>query len=235
MRPTLPPGLRVFAIGDVHGRADLLRATFARIDERVGASPERRNIEVLLGDYVDRGPDSRGVLEQVIERGARREVRALAGNHELMMLAALADPAQLAPWLRNGGTPTLLSYGIGVDGGLSQEASARTIGSARERIPAAHLAFLGGLRSSFSSGDYFFAHAGVRPGRPLPQQDPQDLAWIREPFLTFTGSFGAVVVHGHTPVERPDVRPNRINIDTGAYATGRLTCLVLEDDRLDFL
>ena len=222
--PRVPDGLRVYAVGDVHGRADLL----GRLDARVGldaadATEAERRI-VYLGDYVDRGPDSRGVIE-LLAGGPMPGFAAvhLKGNHEDFLLRFLKEPAVAALWLSNGGAATLQSYGIEPAGRDPEELAA----ALRATLPTGHRRFLEGLALTHEAGDYFFAHAGVRPGVPLDAQDEEDLLWIREEFLHAATDFGKVVVHGHTPGREPDIAPNHIGIDTGAFATGRLTCLVL--------
>jgi len=225
---SLPPGLRVYAVGDVHGCDERLALLHAQIAEDAALRPADRVVLIHLGDYVDRGPDSAGVIRRLLGEppipGA--EVVNLRGNHEALLLAGYgpaAEPQAEWAWIANGGRTTLASYG--------EEADSR----ARDSIPADHLTFVQGLAPSWQAGGYFFAHAGVRPGVALPQQDPHDLMWIREPFLTSDADFGAVVVHGHTPRNAVELRPNRINIDTGAVFGGPLTCLVLEADRMGFL
>lgn len=224
----VPEGLRLYAIGDVHGRADLLDACLAGIEADAARHPDRRARIVFLGDLIDRGPDSRAVLDRVLALRAQDRAVALSGNHEAMLLDAMDEPAALAPWSRNGGVETLRSYGISVPGRLDGAAAAELVAAMREAIPEAHRRVLRELGTTWRCGDYLLVHAGIRPGIPAEAQDRHDLLWIREPFLGSRADHGAVVVHGHTPVPAIDVRPNRINIDTGAYATGRLTCLVLE-------
>ncbi|MBO1075783.1 metallophosphoesterase family protein [Roseomonas marmotae] len=216
----LPPGLRVYAIGDVHGCAGQLARLHDLIAADWAAMPARKAAVVHLGDYVDRGPDSPGVLRRIAGPAPipGAESVALRGNHEAMMLDALApsaSPEARALWQINGGRATLAAYG--------------------GTVPDRDLEILRGLALSWRAGDYLFVHAGIVPGKPLDEQAEMDLLWIREPFLSWTGPLGMVVVHGHTPVPAPVIRPNRIGIDTGAVGGGPLTCLVLEDDRLRFL
>ena len=193
---------------------------------------------VYLGDYIDRGPDSDLVLETLIEDPLEGfETVFLRGNHESMILDFL-DGVGLGGeiWLANGGRTTLQSYGVDPFAVYFDAASmAETAEDLADRIPSAHLAFLRGLALSHREGDYLFVHAGVRPGLALAEQSPFDLLWIRSEFLASDADHGPVVVHGHSISPKPDVRPNRIGIDTGAYTTGRLTCLVLEDKRRRFL
>jgi len=238
-RASLPESVRVYAVGDVHGRSDLLDGVLAGIDRHRRDSPPARCIEVYLGDYVDRGPDSPGVLDRMAAsleaQEPDRTVVALWGNHEEMMCSALKDPARLPLWAHNGGFETLMSYGVSVTTRVGPDEAARLMDEFRQALPAAHKRFLLALTDSFACGGYFFAHAGVRPGVPLEAQDREDLLWIREEFTGSSEDFGAVVVHGHTPAVDVEVRPNRINIDTGAYLTNRLTCLVLEGDRVEVI
>lgn len=226
---SVPDGVRVYAIGDIHGRSDLLDRQHALIEADFAANSSPIVHLIYLGDYVDRGPDSRGVLERVA-KGASDFVKVtlLRGNHEEMLLRFLEDPSVGPTWRRLGGLDTLLSYGVDVGRVLTENGCAGLLERFKEKFPLHHLTLLAELKTSIAVGDYFFCHAGVRPGIPLMQQRQQDLVWIRETFLDATEDFGKVIVHGHSPVDWPDFRKNRINIDTGAYATGRLTCLVLE-------
>lgn len=220
----LPPGRRIYAIGDVHGRADLLSELYERIIDDAASGPEEIMI-VMLGDYVDRGADSRGVIDMLAAPPpAGMERICLLGNHEEQMLAFLSQPRQAAGWLKYGGVQTLESYGIDTeqgDVGALSEALAAV-------LPPHHLEFLRTLTLYYRDGGYFFVHAGIRPGIPLQAQSLEDLVWIREPFLSYNGDFGAMIVHGHTRRQKVDWRENRINIDTSAFTTGVLTALVLE-------
>jgi serine/threonine protein phosphatase 1 len=226
--PKTREGVRIYAIGDVHGRADLLAQLLAGIDADIAAYPASRVVEVFLGDYIDRGRQSRQVLDMLVLRRQRRQMVCLKGNHETFILDFLRNPAIIEHWRHFGGLETLVSYGVTPSVNADQKRQRELAVAFLRALPESHQRFLTGLKTSFASGDYFFVHAGVRPGIPLSQQREQDLLWIREDFLLHEESFGKIVIHGHTPVGEPDIRPNRINIDTGAYATGRLTCLVLE-------
>ncbi len=227
---SLPPGLRVYAVGDIHGCAEKLDALHGLIAADAGAAPESQRVIIYLGDYVDRGHDSRGVIERLLAPAPiAAQAIHLAGNHEAMMLDALARPDDAEAvrlWVANGGTAALASWGI-------DPASPPRIWAGA--IPEAQRAFLHGLRRRAAFGGYFFAHAGVRPGLALAEQNPDDLLWIREPFLSFGGNLGAVVVHGHTPAKEAVIRPNRIGLDTGAVFGGPLTCAVLWENRLRLL
>ena len=233
--PHLPRGIRIYAIGDVHGRADLLVEVLAKIDADLAAHPVEQPIHVFLGDYVDRGPASRDVIDKLIDRAYSHESVFLMGNHELMLLEFFRNPKMIEHWRQYGGLETLMSYGVKVPLNLDSTTLKELRNAAHMAIYPAHRSFLNQLIPSFVCGDYFFVHAGVRPNVALETQRKEDLFWIREEFLNHEGNFGKVIVHGHTPVNEPDIRPNRINIDTGAYATGRLTCLILEGDQNWFL
>jgi len=235
-QPRVPSGVRIYAVGDIHGRADLLAELFLLIDQDLKAHPTARSIEVFLGDYIDRGPHSQRVLALLIARQREHTAVFLKGNHEEYACQVLRDPSVLSDWMYNGGINTLLSYDVELSGYDHDQQAQQAIAAAfRQALPDSHYQFLQRLALSFSCGDFFFVHAGVRPGIPLIRQSEHDLLWIRNEFLLHEEDFGKVVVHGHSPTDLPDIRPNRINIDTGAYATGRLTCLVLEDDRMRFL
>jgi serine/threonine protein phosphatase 1 len=195
-----------------------------------------RSIEVFLGDYIDRGPHSRQVLDSLIARRRLHAAVFLKGNHEACVHQVLSDPSVLPDWLHIGGLNTLLSYGVDASSYAHDQQAPYIVAAAfSQALPESHYNFLQGLALSLSCGDYFFVHAGVRPGIPLVRQSERDLLWIRNDFLLHEEDFGKVVVHGHSPTNSPDIRPNRINIDTGAYATGQLTCLVLEGDGIRFL
>ncbi len=240
---TVPPGTRVYAVGDCHGCLEALRglrgaivADSTRADARRPRA--RRRVVVYLGDYIDRGPDSRGVVDLLIGEPLADFVSVhLMGNHELFMRRFLDGEGSASVWVMNGGDTTLRSYGLDprrTEPGTGDDA--RSLRHAlTAAVPAAHRAFLDGLALSHVEGDYFFAHAGIRPGVALAAQEADDLLWIREPFLGSTADHGKVVVHGHSATEEVAVRANRIGIDTGACYGGKLTALVLEGDRRRFL
>jgi serine/threonine protein phosphatase 1 len=223
----IPKGERVYAIGDVHGRLDLLTRLMGRIDADEARRPRLRTTIILLGDLVDRGPDSAGIIAALREWRKTRRIRILCGNHEEMFLRAFNDPAVVGPFLLYGGHETLLSYGV--EGESLRDADPADVQALMRRaVPMDDVAFLNGLENSIVIGDYLFVHAGIRPGVPLDGQRTGDLRWIREPFLSHPADHGFVVVHGHTIVDEPEVRDNRIGIDTGAYMSGRLTAVALE-------
>lgn len=235
---SVTPGCRVYAIGDIHGRADLLARLHETILEDAAlAEGIERFLAVYIGDYIDRGLQSREVIEMLLDEPLRGfESVHLKGNHEDMLLRFLENPAAGPIWLANGGGGTLLSYGVGTS---TQVWGAEALEQLRQRlsdaIPGRHLEFLKSLRLSYKIGDYMLVHAGIRPGRPVDDQDPSDLLWIREEFTASDEDHGKLIVHGHSVKYRPEERPNRIGIDTGAFATGRLTALVLEGQSRRFI
>ncbi len=233
-RYRLPEGGRVYAVGDIHGRADLAEEMQALISAHASRKPARSVSAVWLGDYIDRGPSSREVIDLLV-RFARGPLRSifLMGNHEEAMLRFLADARDGHQWLSFGGLETLVSYGVAV----GDARPGPTFGEAREALLAAlpqeHREFFLSLEFSATIGEFFFCHAGVRPGVPLDAQDPHDLIWIRDDFLNWRHDFGMMIVHGHTPAAEPELRPNRVNLDTGAFATGRLTCAIIEGGEIE--
>lgn len=237
-RAAVPAGYRVYAMGDIHGRLDLLTALHSDILEDTRRHPHAgTNVLIYLGDYIDRGPYSREVIDYLMSDPLPGfESVRLLGNHDEALLKFLEDPAIGPSWSSFGGEATLLSYGVRAQPGL--------IGAARwedmrrqlaENLPESHVAFLRALKTSVEAGDYLFVHAGVRPGVPLSAQRQEDMLWIRDAFLDSALDHGKVVVHGHTPVDAPEVRPNRIGVDTGAFASGVLTAVVLEGEDRRFV
>jgi len=232
---SIPPGRRIYAIGDIHGRLDLLDRLIAMIDE----DDLRRGIAatelIFLGDLVDRGPDSRGVVERLMALAEARPVRFLMGNHEEVFLRALeGDLKALRFLIRIGGRETLFSYGISEEEYRNFEYDA-LMASVRAAVPASHIAFLTRFEHWIEAGDYLFVHAGLRPGVELEEQKTADLRWIRDDFLSHRASFGKMVVHGHSITDDIDERGNRIGIDTGAFASGKLTAIGLESDERWYL
>ena len=213
----------VYAIGDIHGRADLLEPLLAEI---LRESTGRPATVVALGDYVDRGPDSRAVVDLLLDLSADPHVgtRFLRGNHDQVLLDFLGDHGLGPYWRQVGGGETLFSYGVEPPATRKHmerwlEAQVRFA----DALPRQHLDFFRALEPSFTWGDYFFTHAGARPGAPLGEQTEKDLMWIRQPFLEDEERFEKIVVHGHTPSGSPYADHRRIGLDTGAYTTGILT------------
>jgi serine/threonine protein phosphatase 1 len=223
----IPAGERVYAVGDIHGRLDLFVAAMAAIEADDAARGPARTTVILLGDLVDRGPDSAGVIAAARDWAGRRTVRIIAGNHEEMMLLAIDKADVLRSFLRHGGRETVLSYAVDpVAYAAADWCEVQDLMKAA--IPEADLAFLAGFEDVIRIGSYLFVHAGIMPGVAIEAQRPGDLRWIREPFLSHAGDHGVMVVHGHTITEEADLHPNRIGIDTGAFFSGRLTALGLE-------
>jgi serine/threonine protein phosphatase 1 len=232
-RPCVPPGQRVYAVGDIHGRADLFAALIEAIEgdirRRDAAAPPRQTTIVLLGDLIDRGPDSRGVLDLAMRWGQQRPMHILLGNHEEMLLDAAENLDVLRHFLRYGGRETLLSFDI--DEAAYEDASFEEVQALlHAHIPLATLDYIRGFQTMVQIGDYAFVHAGIRPGVALDSQSPGDLRWIREPFLSSAQDHGAVVVHGHTITEGIELKPNRVGLDTGAYQSGHLSAIGLEGE-----
>lgn len=234
----IPDGQRVYAVGDVHGCLGQLERLLKLIKLDLHQTPIKKHYLVFVGDYVDRGPDSAGVIECLVNlQATTRRVICLMGNHEEKFLGFLADPQQLAPgFFAYGGIETSQSYGVTDDQMVNPVANAQAIRQLLiDKIPSSHLRFLRKLKMSFSIGDYFFCHAGIRPGIALEKQSAHDLRWIRHEFLNHAGLHEKIIVHGHTPGSEPEVLANRINVDTECYASGVLTCLVLEGQGQRFL
>ena len=224
----VPDGVRIYAVGDIHGRSDLLDRLLRGIDADCRWRPALRPVTVFVGDYIDRGPCSRDVLNLLLRWRQDNEAVFLRGNHETFLPRFLADPSVLDEWREYGGLETLLSYGLKPTIRPDRQEQVRLADELAHAISGEHLEFLDSLDLFYGCGDFLFVHAGIRPGVPIHEQTEDDLLWIREEFLGHEQPFDRFVVHGHTPVSVPDLRPNRINIDTGAFATGRLTCIVIE-------
>lgn len=234
-RPSLPAGLRAYAVGDIHGRFDLLNELLARIDADIALRPTVKPVYVFLGDYIDRGSSSRETIDRLIEHGKTHESVFLKGNHELIAIRCLTDSSLFDEWMRLGGLETLKSYGTASECLAKGKQIVELQAAFHNALPQAHFRFFRNLQGSFACGDFFFAHAGVRPNVDLSRQKESDLLWIRGEFLSSKDDFGKIIVHGHTPNIEIEVGPNRINIDTGAFATGRLTCLVIEGESLSVI
>jgi serine/threonine protein phosphatase 1 len=255
MSSSLPDGVRFYAVGDIHGRLDLLEGLLDTIEQDNRSRGSARTTLIFLGDYVDRGPDSKGVVDRLIAARQRRNLLAqdriavaapafrylfLKGNHEHLLLTFLEDPEAGRSWLRYGGSATLLSYGVDerlvARAETQEETSLREASRAfRRLLPDSHLEFYQALELSYRSGDYMFVHAGINPSLPLHRQREEDLLWIRDKFLYWPHNLGCVVVHGHSPEIKPADLPNRIGIDTYAVQTNTLTAAGLEGAQRWFL
>lgn len=223
-----PEGMRLYAIGDIHGCHDLMAEMHRRIMAEIMQDRPQDWRIIYMGDYVDRGPASRQVIDflaHATESDPR--VIALAGNHDIGFLSFLSEPRADSMFAAYGGEATARSYGIEIEF-HPPEALERGHAALRNAIPEEHMKFLHRLKLSVTFGDFFFSHAGIRPGIPLDAQSPGDLVWIRERFLTHTGLHPKLVVHGHTPAATPELLRSRINLDTGAFRTGRLTGMMFE-------
>jgi serine/threonine protein phosphatase 1 len=229
-------GCRAYAVGDIHGRLDLLNLLLTEIEADIAARPVRKNFIIFLGDFVDRGPDSAGVIERLrTYRHSDARLIFLGGNHEEVLLNILAGKRGVLPsWLKFGGAECAESYGIDVQelGRIHEDAAIELV---QRGVPREHREFLENLADTFRFGDYLFVHAGIRPGIAVDEQSRKDLRWIRDPFLSDAKEHGFVVVHGHTIVQSVEERLNRIAIDTGAYHSGVLTALAIEEDQRWFL
>lgn len=235
--PTMVEGVRLYAVGDIHGESTLLDRLLTMIAHDMVGRADRRAVIVFLGDYVDRGPDSRGVLDRLAAGPlAGAETRFLAGNHESALLDFIEDPVAGARWLDFGGAEALASYGVRASVGARDRKRLKELRNQLvDRLPDTHRRFLETLEDWAVYGDYAFVHAGIKPGRALKRQRRDDLLWLREPFLSSPLRHEKVIVHGHTIVDAPEIRPNRIAVDTGAYATGVLTAVVLDGAERTFL
>ena len=234
-RRRVPDGTLVYCVGDIHGRHDLLRELAGRVEVDTKTRSFEHAVTVFLGDYIDRGPGAKHVIEQLAANEWPTSIIALAGNHEDFLMSFLDDAEILDFWRSQGGLETLHSYGVDVGPAMAGRDFAAVQAVFTARLPKHHRDFFKALKVSVVIGDYFFCHAGVRPGVALDRQNRDDLLNIREPFLSSEAEHGKLIVHGHTPAAAPEIRRNRIGIDTAAYATGRLTCLVLEKEQQRFL
>jgi serine/threonine protein phosphatase 1 len=228
--PAVPEGQRYYAIGDIHGRLDLFEAMIAAIEGEIAAAPDLDHRIILLGDLVDRGPDSAGVIARAQTWQQGRNVRVLAGNHEEMFLASFEKPEALRHFMKHGGYETIRSFGLSARQ-LAEWDIEQIFANLPQVVSQATRDYVAGFETMIRAGDYVFVHAGIDPARPLAEQKRSDLLWIRERFLNHEGPLEKVVVHGHTIFNRVMDCGNRIGIDTGAFRSGVLTALVLEGDQ----
>ena len=227
-RPSAPSGVRLYAVGDIHGHDALLVEILAAIERDIASAERADNVVVFLGDVIDRGPNSAAVVERLRTLSGPHKNVFLMGNHEEVLIRILDGEDQLVgDWLRFGGLQCAQSYGLDA-GSLRAAGNGRAAQAVRDAIPTPHQDFLRSFVDSFSAGEYLFVHAGIRPGVPLDQQTLADLRWIRSPFLEYRHRHPKVVVHGHSITKDIDRRPGRIGVDTGAYRTGLLSAVVLE-------
>ena len=236
----VPDGVRIYCVGDIHGRADLLQALHRGIREDATQNRTEgveRNVVVYVGDYVDRGMQSREVSDHLLSDPLPGfEKVYLKGNHDDSLLQFLRDPDFGPLWFSYGGDATVLSYGVRMSPSkVGRDRFEDMRQQLEANLPPAHLEFFQSLQLVWECGDYLFVHAGFRPGVPLQQQKPEDMMWIREEFLESRQDFGKLVVHGHSVTDAPELKSNRIGIDTGAYASDTLTCLILEGDSRHFI
>jgi len=228
-------GFRLYVIGDIHGRLDLLERMIELVNADIGAHDGGEALIVTVGDYIDRGPKSREVLDLLLKNPFAGKYVALKGNHEALLQTFLADPTIGADWWRLGGAATLRSFGIEIKRWMTRRRYAQAAEQLRKALTDQQMDFLNELKTSLVVGKFFLCHAGIRPGVPLDSQDDDDLLWIRNDFLISQIDFGKIVIHGHTPTQHPQILANRINIDTGAFFSGRLTCIVVEDSHHRFI
>ncbi len=235
---TVPEDYRLYAIGDIHGRVDLLiRLIDTIIEDSSARQKVRYQVLIFLGDYIDRGPESSQVIDFLVNHLPKRfKTVFLKGNHEQMMLEAVKNKQALPTWFHNGGKATLHSYGIDPEKYIFKPGATQILGELLEqKMPAKHKKFYKNLKLNTTFGDYFFVHAGVNPVIPLEEQKERDMLWIRQRFLQYKRKFEKTIIHGHTITASPEVRSNRVGIDTGAWRTGRLTALRLQQKDYGFL
>lgn len=227
-----PAGMRVYAVGDIHGQSRLLTRMLAAIARDAAEHPAEKTVQIFLGDYIDRGLHSREVIDQLIARPPSGHERiCLMGNHEEALLGFLDDPTTLRGWANFGGYATLASYGVDIPKSMSPATLVELRDRFRQNLPVAHMAFLKNLQLTYALGDYRFVHAGVMPGIPWEKQKREHLLWIRDPFLHHAGFFEHYIVHGHSPVRVPEIFPHRANLDVSAAEKPSLCCLVIEGEQ----
>lgn len=232
----LPEGVRVYAIGDIHGYADLLDKMHNKIKEDAASFDEGRRVIVYMGDYIDRGYKSKEVIETLVNNPmADFEKIYILGNHEDAMMKFMENPEMAESWLAWGGESTLLSYGVSSRNEKGRASLQEIAKQLNEKLPENHRSFLNNLQLSYIEGDYIFVHAGLRPGVEIDKQSRDDMLTIRNEFLESDKRFNKTVVFGHTIFPEPFAKNGRIAVDTGAYAHGNLTCAVLESDNVRFL
>lgn len=240
-KPSTEPNQRLYVIGDIHGRADLLKLLMGMIEEDSENHPKKNKKLIFLGDYIDRGLASKAVIDCLLAPLAEGlNPVFLRGNHEQYLLTLLKGDTEFAQrWMSYGGIATLASYGVNVFGISASptvgDKTEKTLHDLKEKMPNSHKSFFNDTLLSISFGDYFFVHAGARPEKPLNQQSAEDKTTIRGDFLFSNYQFESVIVHGHTISSEPEIKQNRIGIDTGAFATGKLTCLILDGTSQKFL
>ena len=237
----VPDDVRVYVVGDLHGRHDLLVPLFKKIEEDAARAPQPRKELIFLGDYIDRGLHVRQTLDWLMEFPNRPESKkfhltCLRGNHEVFLTGFLRNPATGQTWLENGANETFMSFGIKLSSLHPRPETFQNLAEQlHEKLAGPYLEFLSTRPLARTVGDYFFTHAGIDPDKPLNKQRDADLLWIRDKFIESKLLYEKVIVHGHTISPQPEQKPNRIGIDTGAYATGRLTCLILAGKQRKFL
>lgn len=237
-KPSTPTNHRLYVVGDIHGRLDLLNQMLAMIEDDAARFPQKKKVLAFLGDYIDRGLDSCGVVDRLLQ-GFAPEFKPIyiRGNHEDMFLRFMRGQIDIGPsWLSLGGAAALASYGINSLSGVGGKGKLETLfKDVKAKIPTAHIKFVSQTIMSATFGHYYLVHAGIRPGLPFNKQNPADQMGIRGDFLFSEAHFGRIVIHGHTIRAEPEVKRNRIGIDTGAFATGKLTCLILDGTSRAFL
>lgn len=226
----LPSDVLIYAIGDIHGRDDLLKDVHDLIDDdRLRTGDKKKSIEIYIGDYVDRGPNSRDVIDRLINRKKLHNCHFLRGNHEVLLMRYLEKNLLLSAWKKCGGLPTIASYGVSSASLATSKDETHIQTQFLAKVPENHLEFFRSTIPYCVAGNFLFVHAGIRPGIPLQDQSEDDIFWIRREFLESTTDLGHIVVHGHSPVHEVEFKQNRINIDTGAFLSGKLTCLRIDE------